>query len=194
NGDGFGDVIIGEPNYSNGESYEGRALVYLGSASGLGATPAWAVESNRSFLDFGGIVGSAGDVNRDGFGDVVVGAPGGFSQPNVFVYLGSPTGLSTVSAWSLDSGSHPGAAVPVFASTAGDVNGDGFGDLIVAGASKVSVYPGGPAGLSTAPLWTVTSEFTSAVGAAGDVNGDGYGDVLIGQPFPSSGQPAGRCA
>ena len=39
NGDGYGDVIVGAPRYDNGETNEGRAFVYHGSATGLSASP-----------------------------------------------------------------------------------------------------------------------------------------------------------
>ena len=98
NGDGFSDVILGNPNYSNGETSEGTALVYLGSATGLSTIPSWQVESNQAFAQLGFSVASAGDVNGDGFHDVIVGARhyhnGQVDEGKVFLYLGSPgTGL-----------------------------------------------------------------------------------------------------
>ena len=55
-------------------SDEGRAFVYQGSAGGLPILPAWIVDGNQSFTGFGVSVGTAGDVNGDGFSDVIVGA------------------------------------------------------------------------------------------------------------------------
>ncbi len=74
NGDGFGDVIVGAPNYDNGQTNEGRAFVYLGSGTGLQTYAAWAAESDQAEARFAYSVASAGDVNGDGFGDVIVGA------------------------------------------------------------------------------------------------------------------------
>jgi hypothetical protein len=74
NGDGFSDVIVGAWLFDNGETDEGRAFVYHGSASGLSTTPNWTAESNQAGAWFGYSVASAGDVNGDGFSDVIVGA------------------------------------------------------------------------------------------------------------------------
>ncbi len=74
NGDGFADVIVGAPDYDNGHEDEGRAFVYHGSAIGLSPTPAWTAEAEQVSSNFGGSVASAGDVNGDGYSDVIVGA------------------------------------------------------------------------------------------------------------------------
>src|SRR5207249_7819180 len=75
NHDGREDVIIGAPTYSNGQAQEGAAYLYLGSASGLQASPAWTVEGNTGGIQFGYAVCGAGDVNGDGYPDLAVGAP-----------------------------------------------------------------------------------------------------------------------
>jgi hypothetical protein len=74
NGDGFSDVIVGAYHYDNGQEDEGRAYVYHGSATGLTTNPAWTAESDQADAYFGSSVGTAGDVNGDGFSDVIVGA------------------------------------------------------------------------------------------------------------------------
>src|SRR5206468_1844262 len=74
NGDGYADVIVGASLFDNGETYEGRAFVYLGSASGLVTSPVWTAESDQAGALFGSSVATAGDVNGDGFSDVIVGA------------------------------------------------------------------------------------------------------------------------
>jgi hypothetical protein len=75
NGDGYDDVIVGAPNYSEGQAGEGRAYGYYGSASGLSLTPDRMAESNQPSAAFGESVGTAGDVDGDGCDDVIVGAP-----------------------------------------------------------------------------------------------------------------------
>jgi len=73
NGDGYSDVIVGAPFFDNGQSGEGRAFVYHGSANGLSASPAWTAESDQDNAQFGS-VSMAGDVNGDGYSDIIVGA------------------------------------------------------------------------------------------------------------------------
>jgi hypothetical protein len=129
NGDGYSDVIVGADGYDNGEFDEGRAFVYHGSASGPGASAAWTAESNILSSQFSFSVAGAGDVDGDGFSDVVVGAPFAPDQGYAFVYRGSVTGLAgTVSTQLENNGSlWYGHSV----GSAGDTNGDGFADVIV---------------------------------------------------------------
>jgi hypothetical protein len=196
NGDGFSDVIVGALWYDNGESNEGGAFVYHGSAAGLATNPAWTAESNQESATFGGSVATAGDVNGDGFSDVIVGAPrydnGEFFEGRAYAYYGSATGLSLAANWTAE-GDQNGATFGNSVATAGDVNGDGFSDVIV-GAWQYShgegqegrafVYHGSTAGLGTTPAWSAESnqagaEFGTSVATAGDVNGDGFSDVIV---------------
>ncbi len=207
NGDGYSDVIVGAYRHDNGEEDEGRAYLYLGSAAGLAATPAWFTEFNQEFGYLGSSVASAGDVNGDGFSDVIVGAlnyPGGISYyptGRAFVYHGSSTGLSPSAAWTAESGQGESYFAGSVAS-AGDVNGDGYSDVIV-GCSRyydppdysgrAFVYHGSPSGLTANPVWAVDSNknesyFGHSVASAGDVNGDGFSDVVVGAPFYCCGR------
>jgi hypothetical protein len=134
NGDGYSDVIVGAPFYDNGETYEGRAYVYHGSASGLSGTAAWTAESNQGSAFFGFSVGTAGDVNGDGYSDVIVGAylydNGETDEGRAYVYHGSASGLSGTAAWTAES-NQANAYFGYSVGTAGDVNGDGYSDVIV---------------------------------------------------------------
>jgi hypothetical protein len=206
NGDGYGDVIVGADRFDNGEEGEGRAFVYLGTAAGLSAAAAWTAESNQAGARFGSSVASAGDVNGDGSGDVIVGAQnfdnGETDEGRAFVYLGSDTGLATAAAWTAES-NQAGAAFGNSVASAGDVNGDGFGDVIVGAwffdngqlsEGRAFVYLGSASGLSTASAWTAESNqsdalFGGSVASAGDVNGDGYGDVIVGAYLFDNGEP-----
>ena len=199
NGDDYADVIVGAPIYDNGQAYEGRAFVFHGSASGLSPTPNWTAESDKAQAWFGYSVGTAGDVNGDGFTDVIVGAPhydnGQFNteEGRAYVFHGSASGLSPTPNWT-DLGDQLGTNFGSAVGTAGDVNGDGFADVII-GASLYSnsqqdegrafVYHGSASGLSPTPKWTAESDeiyarFGESVGTAGDVNGDGFADVIVG--------------
>ncbi len=77
----------------NGQTDEGRAFVYHGSASGLSATANWTAESDQVNAYFGWSVGTAGDVNGDGYADVIVGAyfydNGETDEGRAFVYYGN---------------------------------------------------------------------------------------------------------
>jgi hypothetical protein len=205
NGDGFSDVIVGAYGFSNGEAFEGAAFVYHGSATGLSTTPSWTAESNQAGARFGWSVSSAGDVNGDGFSDVIVGAPlfdnGETDEGRAFVYHGSATGLSTTPNWTAES-NQAGAWFGWSVSSAGDVNGDGFSDVIVGAhrfdnseldEGRVFVYHGSATGLSTTPSWTAVgnqavAQFGNSVASAGDVNGDGFSDVIVGARFFDNGE------
>src|SRR5262249_40072800 len=73
-GDGYAGVIVGSPGYANGSELEGQASLFLGSPSGLALSPVWTLESNLYVAEFGFSVATAGDVNGDGYSDVLVGA------------------------------------------------------------------------------------------------------------------------
>jgi hypothetical protein len=75
NHDGFSDLLVGAPRYDGDQRYEGRVLVFLGTASGLAGWPQWLAEGNKAEADFGRAVAAVGDVDGDGFGDFAAGAP-----------------------------------------------------------------------------------------------------------------------
>ena len=197
NGDGYSDVIVGAPYYSNGQSIEGKVFVYYGSASGLSVSENWSAESNKIQAFFGWSVNTAGDVNGDGYSDVIVGAPyysnGQNSEGMVFVYHGSASGLSANANWNTE-GNQADASYGNSVSSAGDVNGDGYSDVIIGAPyfnngqldeGKAYVYHGSPSGLSQSANWTnesnqASSRYGFCVSEAGDVNGDGYSDVIVG--------------
>jgi hypothetical protein len=190
NGDGYGDIVIGAPGVM---ASAGRAYVYLGRSGGPGATPSWTLLAPDGGT-FGWSVSGAGDVNGDGYEDVVVAAIG--TMPGrAYVYLGNSSGLVGTPGLTL---SNPGSTFRFGQSvaSAGDVNGDGYADLIVGGAATGSsfgvrawVYLGGVSGLATTPASTFppidgssSRTLSVAVVGIGDVNGDGYAEVAVTDP------------
>jgi hypothetical protein len=199
NGDGFDDVIVGARWFTQGQDREGAAYLYYGSGTGLSPSPSWSYASNQAGAALGSAVGTAGDVNGDGFSDVIVGAPlydgGQTDEGAVLIFYGSDSGLSATPDRVIE-GNQEGAQFGASVAGAGDVNGDGFDD-IAAGAPQfdqaeedvgaVFVYHGSDGGLSETASWTAAmgptgSRFGHSVGTAGDVNGDGYADLVVGAP------------
>ncbi len=197
NGDGYSDIICGAHRYDNGETDEGRVFAFYGSAAGFAYTYDWSAESNQEQAEFGTEVACAGDVNGDGYSDVIIGAPR-FDDGigNAFVYHGSVQGLEPTPAWSVITANTFYGQVGEAVSTAGDVNGDGYSDVIVSSPYKAGlpfqgirtrVYYGGANGLSPYYFWDdfqgqTEDRFGAAVACAGDLDGDGFDDIAITAP------------
>jgi hypothetical protein len=132
-GDGFSDIVVGAPNYSGAQTSEGRAYLFLGSPAGLNAFPSWTVEAGQDYAYMGYAVSTAGDVNGDGYSDVIVSAYRLDTQlqhaGRVYVYHGSPAGLPTTVNRYFE-GQQAGASLGAAVASAGDVNGDGFADIL----------------------------------------------------------------
>jgi hypothetical protein len=188
NGDGHADVVVGADRY---KQFTGRTYVYLGNASGLSATPIFTATGEDVNNHFGYSVGTAGDVNGDGYDDIIVGAYHYREfTGRVYVYAGNANGLSATPVLTI-TGEGRNTYFGRLVGTAGDVNGDGYDDVIVGAPAyddwtgRVYVYAGSPNGLGATPIFTAGGEgssnsFGRSAGAAGDVNGDGYSDVVVG--------------
>ena len=194
NGDGYSDLLVGA---SGTGTNTGKAYVYLGVPIGLPGTPSWTASGEVNGNNFGNSVSGAGDVNGDGYSDIVVSAYRYSSfMGKVYLYMGSASGLSSSPSWTSSGDSSPSSYFGYSVAGAGDVNGDGYSDLLVSayyygGVGRVYLYPGGASGLSSAYSWTADGEMGSSyfgrqVARAGDVNGDGYSDVIVGAPGYSS--------
>ncbi len=215
NGDGYSDILVGAPRYNATRIGEGRAFLFLGSPAGPSLTPDWWASGAQSGANLGVSVATAGDVNADGFDDVIVGAWGYngvlTDEGAAFVWYGGPGGMGpegkpSNAGWKVLSEQFL-ALMGYSVSTAGDVNGDGYDDIIV-GADQFDsgeqdegvafVWHGGPSGLGfdgvpASANWSAQSDLPGAllgisVSAAGDVNGDGFGDVIVGASNASLGQ------
>ncbi len=200
NGDGYYDVIVGAPRYTSDASMEGRVYLFYGNISGPSTVPDWLVDpTNQSYSYFGSSVAS-GDINGDGFLDIIIGAPGwdeaDTNEGRVYVYYGSSSGPSSAPDWIADPVNQKDAYFGSSVSS-GDVNGDGFSDIIIGAdewdgeainEGRVYVYYGSPSGPSAVPDWTADptdqqgASFGTSITSA-DINGDGYDDIIIGAPY-----------
>ena len=188
NGDGFDDVIIGAPNNSVTVTNRGRAYIYFGGTI-IDNSPDVLLTGGGANYYSGSSVSGAGDVNGDGYDDVIVGAPGyNTFMGRVYIYYGGASMNSVVDV--IMTGEFQNNEFGSSVSGAGDVNGDGFSDVIV-GAYAANVYTGkayvfyGGVSMNNVADVTMTGEgssnyFGSSVSGAGDVNGDGYQDVICG--------------
>lgn len=205
NGDGYDDVAVGSPQDDQGLVSEGLVYVYLGSSFGLAHDPLVILRGNQGAALFGVSVAIPGDVNRDGYDDLVVGAhyytDGEIHEGGAFLYLGSPTGIHAPASQILQI-DQADAFFGWRVARIGDVNGDGYADVAVGapdftdGQSNeggVFVYYGSPGGLSTASPWLIEGDVAGltlgywGIGSGGDLDGDGYGDFILGAPYSSGG-------
>jgi hypothetical protein len=228
NGDGFDDIIVGAARGDNGGTDAGEAYVIFGKASGftnvdlttLAPAAGFIIQGDFDF-DFAGIsVSSAGDINGDGFDDLIVGASaggsGGIYPGEAYVIFGKASGFTNIDLTSLAPaagfiirGDLDGDLAGRSVSSAGDLNGDGFDDLMVGafgndlgglGAGAVYVIFGKAAGFANINLSSLDpgdgfvirggDDYDLAgrsVSNAGDINGDGFDDILIGAPTGDRG-------
>ncbi|WP_288926582.1 hypothetical protein [uncultured Maritimibacter sp.] len=224
NGDGFDDVLVGAFYGSDGGALAGETYLIFGTSSGiadidltgLSASVGIIIQGDAAGDRLGTSVSWAGDVNGDGFDDIIVGAyagdDGGVDAGEAYVLLGKASGWSNIDLSSLSSsdgfkivGGLAGDGAGVSVSRAGDINGDGFDDMVVgargvdingseSGASYVIF--GKASGFSDIDLgdlapsegFMIVGEADSdwnghAVSAAGDVNHDGIDDLIVGSPM-----------
>ncbi len=191
-GDGYGDAVVGA---RLGQGV-GTATVLYGGAAGLGARVETLAAPDPAGTSFGAAVATGGDLDGDGYDDLVVGAyQTGGGVGALHVYYGGAAGLDRArDEQVVASDAGPATLYGRQVAFVGDVNGDGEDDVVVGAefdgtagslAGAVYLYLGGSLGIDVAsevkiPGRAAGDQFGSAVAGAGDVDGDGYDDVLVG--------------
>ena len=181
NGDDYDDVIVGAFGYN---SQAGRAYIFFGGQN-MNSIPDVIIDRPiSSFINFGEKVSDVGDVNDDGFSDVIVESYASVIGDRAGIYYGNNYQGNSES---IIIQSEPNYGI-ISVSGAGDVNGDQIDDVIVGVTSSigplVKIYYGGSIMNNTPDIIltgiTSNTDFGKSVSSAGDVNRDGFGDVIIG--------------
>lgn len=216
NADGYEDVVIGAPNSDAGGGFaadRGEAYIFLGSAAGISdcdietCTPTATIRGVADFNRLGSSVAGAGDIDGDGYGDVLIGVPtgaGAVGQALLFYGRTLAGSLSANDADEVVQGAVLSDNVGFSVAGAGDINADGYDDLLVGAPATIGMtgrslfYLGAADGIGCAsgesctPSVELTGSaaddfFGSSVAGVGDVNGDGFGDMLVGARNASDG-------
>ncbi len=185
NNDGFDDFIVGAHFDANNGFGSGSARVFSGADGSI----LYTFNGDSGNDRFGWSVSGAGDVNNDGFDDLIVGA---YLDDNNGADSGSARVFSGVDGSILYTfnGDSGGDSFGYSVSGAGDVNNDGFADLIVGAllddnsgalSGSARVFSGADGSI----LYTFNGNsagdrFGTSVSGAGDVNGDGFDDLIVG--------------
>jgi len=160
NGDGRTDLAVGDFNNS-------RVYVYLGTPSGLASSPAVTIQGLAG-SGFGDGISAAGDLDGDGFGDLLIGVP---RERRVYIWRGARSTLSSSPQATIDGGTAFGSTLM----GVGDFNGDGMPDAVLGSPQSLVLHLGNGAGLSSTGI-ALSEAASHARTAFGDFNGDQRAD------------------
>ncbi|TFF99322.1 MAG: hypothetical protein EU541_05180 [Promethearchaeota archaeon] len=210
NGDGYDDFAIASSRHDNSK---GKVYIFLGKESGFSMELNLS-EADVSFIgekdiDWAGwSITGAGDVNNDSYDDIIIGAyQANSSRGKVYLIFGKNTGWKTDVSLSVSNASYVGEISSDQAgfsvSSAGDINGDDFDDILIGAPQYGSfqgrtylIYGKTSGWLNNIYLSNANASFTgeasldmvgSVVSSAGDVNNDTYSDILIGSNLNDEG-------
>ncbi len=185
NGDGYEDLMIGMDNYDSTYTDEGAVFVYYGSSTGPSTTYSWMARGDSTYAHFGESIDGAGDVNGDGYDDIIVGAKNlySYSGRDAYVWLGGSAGLGAngtpANADWYASSPYASEGTAAVVRGIGDVNGDGSDDVMV-GATRydgaltdqgaVYVWLGSNSGLGD-PGTSANADWTALGGQASRILG-----------------------
>lgn len=186
NNDGYDDILVGDPFSDDGGQDRGKAYIYYGGLI-VDDIPDVVMRGESEYDGFGYSISGAGDVNNDGYDDVIVGAvhAGDSLEGRAYLYYGgmSMDNRADIIFDGFFFQGLYGAAV----SSAGDVNNDGYDDILVSGVGttweRAEIFYGGR-NMDTQPdVFLSTSdpqvEFGRSLASIGDVNNDGFDDVAV---------------
>lgn len=209
NGDGLDDMLVGAPDNDDGPGDNpGAAYLILGTATPRSANLSAAVEfSGETPNGIAGAVAGAGDVDGDGYDDMLIGAYNDDGVGAAYLVSGSSSPTSTSLSTAVKYvGEAAGDDAARGIAGAGDVDGDGYDDLVIGAygnnaggidAGGVYLVLGGTT-LSSSTLATAVKfqgaaayDYAGfAVAGASDVDGDGYDDFLVGAQGDGGGAGA----
>ncbi len=195
-GDGYGDYVIGSPGYSVRAAPPAKAIVGVGKAeviSGKDGSVMASITGNAAKDAMGFAVAGNADIDKDGFADVVVGAPNATALRvgSVTVLYGG-AGERRHTFWGAMKNTGFGSALAL-----GDVNGDGYADVLIGApkdkspvapqkaAGSVTVYDGNSLQSRKRFYGLSTNAHAGTAVAAGDVDNDGVADIIVGAPDES---------